>query len=84
MENCYTAGFSLWNSLVKIGLDYSSAQTQIKIQLVKCTILEASLKSPALPVFLLLLIRQPRLYAYPQASLPQSICLAELQTQTLQ
>lgn len=33
METCYTAGFPLHNSLVKVGLGYSSALTQRQTQL---------------------------------------------------
>ena len=44
MENCYTPGFFLHNSLIKLGLDYSSAQTQIKIEMVNCTMLRGILE----------------------------------------
>lgn len=74
MENCYTAGLPLQNSLTKLGLGYSSAQTQVKVEPVHCTMLSGTPEDPC----------AARVTAapdvHPQAKLPGHICLVQLGT----
>lgn len=57
MEICYSTGFPLQNSLVQVGLGYSSAHTPNQTQLTEwCW--QTSLKTPVLPVLCLVLIKQ--------------------------